>query len=132
MAESQSGLVWFSLHNLFITGSFHHELGRWLAGLLQSVWERFSSHCISDLFTFAKTMQNLDINPNVFMCSFNVSSLLIDVPLDETIKICSEALYGESDSQPVIPKDVFVELMKSATFSVVFSFNNIMYKQQIE
>ena len=32
-------------------------------------------------------------------------------------------------SRPVIPKDMFVELMKSATSSVEFSFNNIMYKQ---
>ena len=29
----------------------------------------------------------------------------------------------------VIPKDVFVELMKTATSSVEFSFNNTMYKQ---
>ena len=29
----------------------------------------------------------------------------------------------------VIPKDLFVKLMKSATSSVEFSFNNTMYKQ---
>ena len=51
------------------------------------------------------------------------------VPLGETIKIGSEALYDESDSQPVISKDLFVELMKNATSSVEFSFNNTMYKQ---
>ena len=73
---------------LSMTGSSHHELGKWLAGLLQPVLERFSSHCRSNLFTFAKTMQNLDIDPNVFMCSFDVSSLFTNVPLDETIKIC--------------------------------------------
>ena len=33
------------------------------------------------------------------------------------------------NSRPVIPKDSFVELMKSATSSVEFSFNNTMYKQ---
>ena len=114
---------------LSMTGSSHHELGKWLAGLLQPVLERFSSHCISDSFTFAKTMQNLDINLNVFMCSFDVSSLFTNVPLDETIKICLDALYDDSDLQPLIPKDVFVELMKSASFSVQFSFNNAMYKQ---
>ena len=43
-------------------------------------------------------------------------------------KICSEALYDQSDSQPVIPKDVFVEVMKNAASSVAFSFNNTMYK----
>ena len=78
---------------------------------------------------FAEIMQNLDIDPNVYMCSFDVSSLLTNVPLDETIKICSEALYDDSDLQPLIPKDVFVQLMKSATSSVEFSFNNTMYKQ---
>ena len=92
-----------------MTGSSHHELGKWLAGLLHSVLERFSSHCISDSFTFAKTMQNLDIDPNVFMYSFDVTSLFTDVLLDETIKICSDALYNDSDLQLLIPKDVFVE-----------------------
>ena len=51
---------------LSMTGSSLHELGKWLAGLLQPVLERFSPHCISDSFTFAEIMQNLDIGPNVF------------------------------------------------------------------
>ena len=38
---------------LSMTDSSHHELGKLLAGLLQPVLERFSSHCISDSFTFA-------------------------------------------------------------------------------
>ena len=41
----------------------------------------------------------------------------------------SDLLYDDFDLQPLIPKDVFVELMKSATFSFEFSFNNTMYKQ---
>ena len=39
---------------LSITRSSHHELGRWLAGLLKPVLERFLLHCISNSFTFAK------------------------------------------------------------------------------
>ena len=81
---------------LSMTGSSHHELGKWLASLLQPVMKRFSSHCISDSFTFAKTTQNLDIDPNVFMCSFDASSLFTNIPLDKTIKICLEALYDQS------------------------------------
>ena len=75
---------------LFMTGSSHHELGKWLAGLLQPLLERFSSHCVSDSFTFAKIMQNLGTDPNVFMCSFDVSSLFTNVPFDE------KALYDQS------------------------------------
>ena len=41
---------------LSLAGSSHHELGKWLAGLLQPVLEWFSSHCISDSFAFAKIM----------------------------------------------------------------------------
>ena len=37
---------------LSMTGSSHHELGKWLAGQLQPVLERFSSHCLSDSLTF--------------------------------------------------------------------------------
>ena len=58
-----------------------------------------------------------------------MSSLFTNVPLDEIIKICSDALYDDSDLQPLIPRDVFVKLMKSATSSVEFSFNNTIYKQ---
>ena len=65
---------------LSITGSSNHELGKWFGSLLQSVLERFSSHCISDLLTFAKTMQNLDIDPDVLICFFNVSSLFTNFP----------------------------------------------------
>ena len=40
-------------------------------------------------------------------------------------------IHNQSDSQPVISKDMFVELM-SATSLVEFSFNNTMYKQTDE
>ena len=64
------------------------------------------------------------------MCSFDISSLFTNVPLEETINIFADTLYcDDSDAQPFISKAVFIELMKSATFGVEFSFNDIMYKQ---
>ena len=91
--------------------------------------EQFSPHCIQDSFTFAKTMQNLDIDLNVFMCSFDLSSLFNSVSLDKIIKICSKVLYDKFNSESVVPKDAFVELIKSTLSSVEFNFNNTMYKQ---
>ena len=81
---------------LYMTDSSHHQFGKW-ADLLQSVLERFSLHYISDSFTFAKTMQNLDIEANVFTCSFDVFSLFTKILLKETINICSESLYDKYD-----------------------------------
>ena len=71
-----------------------------------------------------------------FLCMFSADHYLIQGLCDPvgcaasySIKIYSEALYDKSDLQPVITKDVLVELMNCATFSVKFSFNNTMYKQ---
>ena len=110
---------------LSMTSLSHHDLGKWLAGLLQPMLEWFSLLCSSDMFTFAKTMQNPDIDPNVFMWLFDESNVFTNVLLDETIK---EPFCYKSDSQPLIPKKVLVELMKNATSSVEFSYNNTMYK----
>ena len=114
---------------LSMTVSAHHELSKWLASLLQPVLERFTAHCISDSFKFADYIRQLDGQVDSFMCSFDVSSLFTNVPLDETIMICADALYDNPDTQPQFSKEVFVELMRSATSTVEFSFNNIMYRQ---
>ena len=96
---------------LSMTGSSLHELGWTITTCVGTVFVTLHIRFVY----LAKTMQNFDIDPNVFMCSYDVSSLFINVPPEKNIKICLEALYEESDSQPVNSKNVFVELMKSAT-----------------
>ena len=66
---------------------------------------------------------------DVYLCSFDISSLFTNVPLKETIGLCAEALYKDPSSTPPIPQAVFIELMESATSSVEFSFNDTMYNQ---
>ena len=113
-----------------MTGSSHHEFSKWLTSLLQPILKCFSTHCIRNSFTFADAILNLKDSNNLFMCSFDTSSLFTNVRLEETINICADALYcDDSDAQPFISKAVFIELMKSAISEVEFSFNNIMYKQ---
>ena len=84
---------------------------------------------ISDSFTFADYIHKPDGQTDSFMCLFDVSSLFTNVPLDETIAICAETLYHIPDSQPCIPKEVFVELLHSATSTVEFSFDNTICRQ---
>ena len=70
---------------------------------------------------------------NVFsteqMCSFDICNLFTCVPILETIDICADMLYSSYLTPPDIPEVVFVELMKFASTSVEFSFDNIMYRQ---
>ena len=116
---------------LSMIGSAQHELAKWLSEVLDPVLQKYSKHCINNSFTFAKFMQNLNIeNETSFMCSFDISSLFTNVPLSETIKICADALYRSELNSPPFPEEVFIELMETATRSVEFSFNNEMYQQK--
>ena len=60
---------------------------------------------------------------------FDISSLFKNVPLDETIGICADALHRSHLECPPFPEDAFKELMLIATRGVEFSFNNQVYKQ---
>ena len=116
---------------LSMVGSAQHELAKWLSEVLDPVLQKYSKQCIKDSFTFAEFMQNLNIKDETsFMCSFDISSLFTNVPLNETIKICADALYRSELNSPPFPEEVFIELMETATRSVEFSFNNEMYQQK--
>ena len=115
---------------LSMIGSSQHELAKWLAEILAPVLKSYSSHCIKDSFTFANFIQNCNLEPTkAFLCSFDISSLFTNVPLDETIGICADAFYRGHLDCPPFPEDTFKELMLIATRGVEFSFNNQMYKQ---
>ena len=115
---------------LSMTGSTQHQLAKWLTSLLQPVLQNLSSNCVSDSFTFVKEVRKFTFSPSsVFLCSFDISSLFTNVPLVETIEICSDALYNDDSMAPSFPHNIFVELMQLATSSVEFSFNNNMHRQ---
>ena len=79
---------------LSMIGSSQHELAKWLSKVLAPVLKLYSSNCVKDSFTFANFIQNYNVDPaKTFLCSFDISSLFTNVPLDETIGICADALY---------------------------------------
>ena len=79
---------------LSMIGSSQHERAKWLAEILAPVLKLYSSHSVKDSFTFANFIQNCNLEPaKTFLCSFDISSLFTNVPLDETIEICADALY---------------------------------------
>ena len=69
---------------------------------------------------------------NMLLDANRCKQFFTNVPQDETIAICADTLYSIPDYQPCIPKEVFVELLHSATGTVEFSFNNTIYRQKME
>ena len=117
----------FALFSL-MTGSTQHELAKYLSFILQLVLDLYSSNCVKDSFTFAQTICDLNLKAT-FLCSFDISSLFTNIPLDETINICVKALYNSDLPSPSFSKNTFCQLMYSPIKSVEFSFDNIMYQQ---
>ena len=62
------------------------------------------------------------------MCSFDVSSLFTNVPLDETIQICLDKLYALPDP-PTLPRSVLKVLLEFVTKKSHFIFNGQYYDQ---
>ena len=113
---------------LSMISSPQHSLAKFLNGLLLPITTKFSKFTIKDSFEFAKVI-NKTASGGTFMASFDVKSLFTNVPLEETIAICASALC-EGNLNGNLSKDSFVKLMKFATSSTEFSFNNIMYRQK--
>ena len=62
------------------------------------------------------------------MCSFDVSSLITNVPLDETIEICLDKLYALANL-PRLPRLVLKNLLLFATKKSHFVFDGQYYDQ---
>ena len=115
---------------LAMTNSVQHQLAKWLTTLIQPVLEFYSAHCLKDSFIFAEHMRSRVMDcDNFIMCSFDVSSLFTNVPLEETIEICANKLYEINGSVLKLSKENFIKLMRKATDSVEFSFDSTIFRQ---
>ena len=114
---------------LSMIGSSQHEIAKWLAEILVP-FLNYTPHIVKDSFTFANFIQDCNLEPaKSFLCSFDISNLFTNVPLDETIGNCADALLRGHLDCPPFPEDTFREFMLIATQRIEFSFSSQMYKQ---
>ena len=65
-----------------------------------------------------------------FMGSLDVDFLFTNIPLEETINICTNLLYNNEDVIEGINKSEFKNLLSLATQESYFIFNDVLYKQK--
>ena len=100
--------------------TYNYNLASYLVRILQPI--STNQFTIKDSFSFADWAKTFNHN-NEIMCSFDVSSLFTNVPLDETIQICLDKLYALPDP-PTLPRSVLkVLLAEFATKRSHFIFN---------
>jgi len=64
-----------------------------------------------------------------FMVSFDIESLFTNIPIDETISICLDKLFGSTTTYLGFNRKYFKKLLELAVKSSFFIFNDIMYQQ---
>ena len=105
----KSGCPFRPIVSPFNTYNYH------LASYLVRIFQPMSTNefTVKDSFSFAEWAKSYNHN-NEFMCSFNVSSLFTNAPLDETIQICIDKLYA-LPNPPKLPRLVLKNLLVFAT-----------------
>ena len=64
------------------------------------------------------------------MGSLDVDSLFTNIPLEETINICCDTLFKETDIYEGYSKSEFKTLLSLASKESYFFFNEVLYKQK--
>ena len=82
--------------------SYNYNLASYLVRILPPISK--NQFTIKDSFIFADWAKTYNHN-NEIMCSFEVSSLFTNVPLDETVQICFDKLYALPDP-PTLPRSI--------------------------
>ena len=100
-----------------------------LAKFFLSILKEFTVHeyTVSDWFSFCKEIKDQD--SSLFMASFDIQSLFINIPLHETINICVERAFHNKRKVKGFWKCHFKQLLILAVKSSSFAFNDVYYKQ---
>ena len=117
---------------LSMRGSAQYDLSKWLCEQLKPVEKYYGGRCVKDSFKFSEAVRSARLPTDGYMCSFDVVSLFTNVPLEEVIDICADALFRSDNIDmelTTLTEDSFKELMRLATSGVELSFNDKIYRQ---
>ena len=107
------------------SGTYNYNLSKYLASILGPCIP--DKHTTLDSFSFVNEFTNIQ-SQNKFMISFEVESLLTNIPLSETIDLVVEIIFRHNPEFP-INKANLREFFSFATSQTQFLFNGLFYDQ---
>ena len=110
---------------LSAVGTFTYNTAKLFAPVLKDF--TLSEYTLSDSFSFSDEIQEKD--NNLYMESFDIESLFTNIPLDETINICVNNVFGNNKRVKGHLKKDFKQLLTLSVKSSCFVFNNVYYQQ---
>ena len=111
--------------NAINTPSYH--IAKYLVPILKEI--TINQFTVKDSFTFATEIR--EQKSQFVMASLDVDSLFTNIPLDETIEICSNVLFKNKNVVNGLNESQFKELLSLATKQSLFIFDNKFYYQKM-
>ena len=102
-----------------------YNLAKFLVPILDSLTK--NEYTVKDLFHFAEEIFKQDLS--LSMGSLDVYSPFTNIPLDETIAICINQLFENTDTVEGFTKSELKQLFYLATKESCFIFNSLLYKR---
>ena len=102
-----------------------YKLAKYLVPILAPLTS--NEYVTKDSFHFAANIKKQ--NSKYFMTSYDVDALFTNIPLDETIEICVNKLYGNKRKYKGFSKQEFREMLQLAVKDSLFIFNGKYYIQ---
>ena len=96
-----------------------YKLAKFLVPILKSLTS--NDYTVKDSFAFAKEIVEQD--SEIFMGGIDVDSLFTNIPLQETIDICTNTLFENTEKLEGLSKMKFKEILSLATKESYFLFN---------
>ncbi|KAF7677257.1 hypothetical protein TCON_2655 [Astathelohania contejeani] len=108
-------------------GTFNYKLAKFLVPLLEPL--TLNEYSVKNSFEFVKEVSALKLGYPTVMASFDVESLFTNIPLLETLDLCVNQLFANSDLCGGFNKKQFRSLLGLSVQDSIFMFNNLYYKQ---
>ena len=112
------------------SGSPLYNLNKYIANILKT-YVKHENNNAKNSTTFSNYIQNVPIEDDEIMVSFDVTSLYTNIPIIDTLNIIKD--YVHSDDQfarkTAIPQDKFLDLVNLVLTTTWYTFNSQLYQQ---
>ena len=108
-------------------GSASYKLSKWLVNVLNPLVGNISGSHIKNNVDLIDRLNNVSINHEFILVSFDVCSLFTKVPVDDLLHYLADVL--PTLSLP-IPSNILLELIKLCIIDCKFEFNNEFFSQK--
>ena len=89
-----------------------------------------NEYSVKNSYSFVNDIKKITNADTLFMCSFDIENLYTNVPLQETINICTDLMFSFNVSTVLgLSREYFKRLLELSVTNSIFLFNNVLYKQ---